>query len=295
MRYIDGADLRELLARDGPLDPEQALDLLAQVGEALDEAHARGLVHRDVKPANILVDRDGAAYLGDFGLAKHASSASSLTGEHVVRRDDRLRRAGADQGRAGRRPRGRLLAGCVLYECLAGAPPFERESELAVVFAHLHERAPRLERRAARAARRASTSVLRTATAKEPTERYESCAELVAAARAALAGERAAAPARRARPWRSPASWSPPRSRRPSSCATAAATTARRRSDRLAVGGDGVALVERAHPPRRARGSPLPGARRTSSSTTGSAWALLGDAQQVAQVDVRAAQQVGAR
>ena len=81
MRHIEGADLRELLGRDGPLDPEEALRLVAQVGEALDEAHARGLVHRDVKPANILVDRDGAAYLGDFGLAKHASSPSSLTGE----------------------------------------------------------------------------------------------------------------------------------------------------------------------------------------------------------------------
>ena len=108
MRYIEGADLRQLLGRDGPLDPEEALRLVAQVGEALDEAHARGLVHRDVKPANILVDRDGAAYLGDFGLAKHASSPEQPDRRAVVRRDDRLRRAGADQGRAGRRPRRRL-------------------------------------------------------------------------------------------------------------------------------------------------------------------------------------------
>src|SRR4051794_13282784 len=81
MRPIDGADLRELLRRDGPLDPEEALRIVAQVGEAPAEAHGRGLVHRDVKPANILVDRDGTACLGDFGLAKHASPPSSLTGE----------------------------------------------------------------------------------------------------------------------------------------------------------------------------------------------------------------------
>jgi serine/threonine-protein kinase len=86
MRHIDGCDLRELLSREGPLEPARAIDLLAQVADALDEAHKNGLVHRDVKPANILVEGVGEAehaYLGDFGLAKHASSVSSLTGDHA--------------------------------------------------------------------------------------------------------------------------------------------------------------------------------------------------------------------
>src|SRR4051794_15043076 len=84
MRHVEGPDLRALLMREGALDPARALELLGEVASALDEAHARGLVHRDVKPANVLVESGGGgehAYLADFGLAKHASSASSLTGE----------------------------------------------------------------------------------------------------------------------------------------------------------------------------------------------------------------------
>ena len=84
MAYIDGHDLREILRREGPLAPERAVDLIGQVAGALDAAHARGLVHRDVKPGNVLVaatDAGEHAYLCDFGLAKHISSVTSLTGE----------------------------------------------------------------------------------------------------------------------------------------------------------------------------------------------------------------------
>ena len=123
--------------------------------DALDEAHARGLVHRDVKPANILVEptEDGEhAYLGDFGLAKHASSVSSLTGEHAF--VGTIAYVSPEQIK-GEQIDGRAdvySLGCVLYECLAGAPPFDRESELAVVYAHLHERPPRAVGPAGRAA-----------------------------------------------------------------------------------------------------------------------------------------------
>ena len=84
MEYVDGADLRELLRREGRLEPERAVELVRQVGDALDAAHAAGLVHRDVKPGNILVaDGPGGehAYVCDFGLARHVSSVGSLTGD----------------------------------------------------------------------------------------------------------------------------------------------------------------------------------------------------------------------
>ena len=170
MRHIDGCDLRELLSREGPLEPARAIDLLAQVADALDEAHKNGLVHRDVKPANILVEGVGEAehaYLGDFGLAKHASSVSSLTGDHAF--VGTLAYVSPEQIK-GEEIDGRAdvySLGCVLHECLAGAPPFDRESELAVVYAHLHERPPRLSDLRPELPE-GLDSIVRTATEKAP-------------------------------------------------------------------------------------------------------------------------------
>jgi ABC-type transport system substrate-binding protein len=287
MRRVEGADLRALLARDGPLAPEEALGIVAQVGEALDEAHAGGLVHRDVTPANILVDRDGTAYLGDFGLAKHASSPSSLTGEQSF--VGTIAYVAPEQIK-GERVDGRAdvyALTCVLYEALTGRPPFERESELAVLFAHLHEQAPRasdvrpelppgLDR------------VLRTGTAKDPKDRYASCAELIAAARGTLAGERGPR--------------APLRVRTVALAAVvlaAAAAGIMLASDggdepaapaapvpRLAVGGDGLALVNPRTRTVAARVR-LPGVPSDVVFDRRSAWALLGDQQQVAQIDVK--------
>ncbi|MEN3283457.1 MAG: hypothetical protein V7607_4597 [Solirubrobacteraceae bacterium] len=284
MRHIEGADLRELLVRDGPLGPEEALRLVAQVGEALDEAHARGLVHRDVKPANILVDPDGAAYLGDFGLAKHASSPSSLTGEQSF--------VGTIAYVAPEQIKGEQVDGradvyaltCVLYEALTGRTPFERESELAVLFAHLHEQAPRASDVRPELPP-GLDHVLRTGTAKEPKERYASCTELVAAARGALAGERRPRTPVRAR-----------------TVALAGVVLAAAIAGlivaiggegepaapvhRLAVVGNGLALVNaRTH--TVAAQVRLPGVPSDVVFDKRSAWALLGDQQKVAQVDLR--------
>ena len=113
MRFVDGLDLREILKREGPLSPERAVDLIGQVAGALDAAHALGLVHRDVKPGNVLVlttDAGEHAYLCDFGLAKHVSSVNSLTGGARTRRHDRVHLARADRGRGDRRAGRRLLA-----------------------------------------------------------------------------------------------------------------------------------------------------------------------------------------
>ena len=191
MEYIDGSDLRDVLRRKGTLEPPAAIDLVGQVGEALDAAHEAGLVHRDVKPGNVLLTEqaDGQhAYVCDFGLARHVSSVSSLTGDRgFVGTIDYV----PPEQIAGSQIDGRAdlySLGCVLFECLAGSRPFERDSELSVVFAHLNEPPPRLsDYRPELSA--AFDEVFATALAKSPDERYSTCGELVAAARAALRGE----------------------------------------------------------------------------------------------------------
>src|SRR5436190_368062 len=165
--------------------------LAAEVAAALDTAHALGLVHRDVKPGNILVaDRpDGErAYVCDFGLARHVSSVSSLTGDRgFVGTIDYVPPEQIEGGQIDGRADVYSL-GCVLYECLAGERPFDRESELSVVFAHLNEPPPRLSE-ARPELPEAFDAVFATALAKTPDDRYATCGELATAARAALLGK----------------------------------------------------------------------------------------------------------
>jgi predicted Ser/Thr protein kinase len=191
MRHIDGSDLRELLRREVRLEPERALDLLAQVAAALDAAHSAGLVHRDVKPANVLVTQgpEGEhAYVCDFGLARHISSASSLTTDRgLIGTIDYIPpeqiEGGTIDGQADV-----YSLGCVLFECLAGARPFDRESELSVVFAHLNEPPPRLSELRPELPEPLD-AVFATALAKAPADRYSTCDELIEAGRAALQGK----------------------------------------------------------------------------------------------------------
>jgi YVTN family beta-propeller protein len=188
MRYVEGKDLGGLLSSLGRLDPERALAILRQVADGLDAAHARGLVHRDVKPANILLGYGDYAYLCDFGLAKHASTVSSLTGSRAILgtvdylAPEQIEAKPVD-GRADV-----YALGCVLYECLAGEPPFRRGNELAALLAHVNDASPRIsERRAELPA--ALDDVVATALAKDRADRYSSCTELVEAAAAVLHGD----------------------------------------------------------------------------------------------------------
>jgi hypothetical protein len=191
MAHVQGTDLRELLRREGPLEPTRALDLIAQVADALDAAHAADLVHRDVKPANILVAQvaDGEhAYVCDFGLARHMSSVSSLTGDRgFVGTLDYVPPEQIAGGPIDRRADVYSL-GCMLYECLTGERPFERESELALVYAHLNDPPPRATDVRSELPE-GLDGVIATTLAKEPENRYASCGELAAAGRAALAGK----------------------------------------------------------------------------------------------------------
>jgi hypothetical protein len=191
MDLVEGSDLRRLVHDEGRLEPERAVVLVEHVSGALDAAHAAGLVHRDVKPGNILVatDDDGEhAYVCDFGLARHLSSVSSLTGDRgFVGTIDYVPpeqiEGGSIDGRADV-----YSLGCVLYECLAGVRPYDRDSELSVVFAHLNEPPPKVtDVRPELPA--AFDDVFAVALAKSPDDRYSSCAELATAARAALHGE----------------------------------------------------------------------------------------------------------
>src|SRR5947207_1955945 len=191
MAYVDGPDLRALLRRTGRLEPERALDLVEQVAGALDAAHAAGLVHRDVKPGNILVaatPEGEDAYVCDFGLARHVSSVSSLTSDRgFVGTIDYVPPEQIEGGTVDRRADVYSL-GCVLYECLAGARPFDRDSELSVLFAHLNDPPPRLTDLRPDLPD-AFDTVFETALSKSPGDRYTTCGELAAAARAALRGE----------------------------------------------------------------------------------------------------------
>ncbi len=179
MRYVEGSDLKKRLRR-GALSPEEAVDLLAQVAAALDAAHARGLVHRDVKPSNVLVapglGHEGAdhAYLADFGLTKDRSDQGPLAEDgQLMATIDYVAPEQIAGGEIDHRADVYSL-GCLLYECLTGEPPFRHESDLAVLFAHLEEDPPAPSERRPELPQ-AIDPVVATALAKAPDERHRSC------------------------------------------------------------------------------------------------------------------------
>jgi serine/threonine-protein kinase len=177
-RFVDGTDLRAVLA-DGPLAPERALALVGQVADALDAAHARGLVHRDVKPGNVLVDAVDHCYLSDFGLttrlgADGTTATGRLAGSLDYLAPEQIRRDTVDA-----RTDQYALA-CVLYELLSGAPPFRRETEAQTLWAHMQEDTPTLT------GHPQLDPVLARALAKTKDDRYETCNAFVDDARAAL-------------------------------------------------------------------------------------------------------------
>jgi RecA/RadA recombinase len=184
MRFVDGTDLRTLLEREGPLSAERALELLRQVAAALDAAHARDLVHRDVKPVNILVTEESGrqhCYLSDFGLSRGPDPESvqaaptHLSGTVAYTAPEQIAGESVD-GRADV-----YSLGCVLYECLSGHPPFEHRRPMAILFAHVQEPPPPL------LTHPALDPVLARALAKAPSDRYATCGELIRAVEAVAA------------------------------------------------------------------------------------------------------------
>jgi serine/threonine-protein kinase len=194
MGLVDGSDLGALLREDRRFSLDRTIRYFAQVAAALDDAHEHGLVHRDVKPANILVTRRSErVYLADFGVAKQTSSLGLTKTGHFLGTFGYA----APEQIEGKQIDGRTdqyALGCMLYECLSGAPPFKAETEAAIIHAHLVEPPPRLT--AARPDLPPQIDeVIARAMAKRKEERYASCGELMEALRAVAGGAEPTQPA----------------------------------------------------------------------------------------------------
>jgi hypothetical protein len=185
MRYVGGTDLHRLLRDEGPPEPARGAELVAQLASALDAAHAAGLVHRDVKPANVLL-ADDHAYLSDFGLTRLAGSDTSLTGSGQW--IGTVEYCSPEQLRGGRTDaRADVYSlGCVLFAALTGGPPFAQGTVPATMLAHLHDPPPMPSERGAP---REFDRVIARALAKRPEDRYPSAGDLGRAALAAARGE----------------------------------------------------------------------------------------------------------
>ena len=186
MRYVEGSDLKALLRREGPLHVTRACVLISQVGGALHAAHENGLIHRDIKPGNILIERidDGIqvlehVYLADFGLTKHAQSRSGLT--HTGQFVGTVDYVAPEQieGRPVDKRADVYSLGCVLFECLTGVVPYHKESDVAVLWAHVQEPCPAIG--TLRSDLPAGMDeVVERAMAKSPDDRYQTAAQFVA-------------------------------------------------------------------------------------------------------------------
>lgn len=214
MRYVPGRSLHALLEERGTLPRGQVVAIVEQIGGALDGAHAAGLLHRDVKPANILVAEPGGhAYLCDFGLAKRTSSqgateTGSFFGTVDYAAPEQIQGLTVD-GRADV-----YALGCVLFRCLAGSPPFARESDFLVLQAHLTEPPPKLSERRAGVPPDLD-AVVATALAKQPADRFASASSLASALRDAMREGRDDDETTRRAPVRVPAQPAPEPSRDP--------------------------------------------------------------------------------
>lgn len=184
MRLIEGVDLAELVVREGTLDIPRALAIFRQAAAALDASHEVGIVHRDVKPQNILVvprktpRHKDFVYLTDFGLIKPVASDTTVSrtgqifGSVPYMAPELIENKPAD-GRADV-----YSLGCVLYECLTGTSPFSRDNEISLIWAHIHDDPPKVTGKRPELARGIDDVVIRSMS-KHPDDRYLTCGEMV--------------------------------------------------------------------------------------------------------------------
>jgi hypothetical protein len=191
MRHVDGGDLGTLIKHEGPLSLGQTIFFIEQIASALDEAHRQGLVHRDVKPANILITRPSdRIYLTDFGVVKQTATpgltqTGYFLGTFAYAAPEQIQRQPVD-GRTDI-----YALGCMLYECLSGDPPFDADTEASMLHAHLAEPPPRLTAKRPELPH-AIDDVISRAMAKSKEDRFPTAGDLVRALRAGALGTSAA-------------------------------------------------------------------------------------------------------
>ncbi|MBL1073261.1 Stk1 family PASTA domain-containing Ser/Thr kinase [Nocardia sp. 2] len=194
MEYVDGDTLRDIVRGKGPLPPRRAMEVIADVCAALDFSHRNGIVHRDMKPANIMINRAGAVKVMDFGIARAiADSSNPMTQTAAV--------IGTAQYLSPEQARGEQVdarsdvysVGCVLYEILTGEPPFTGDSPVAVAYQHVRED-PRLPSHVYQGVPRELDSVVLKAMSKNPANRYQTAAEMRADLIRVLGGQKPTAP-----------------------------------------------------------------------------------------------------
>ncbi|MCB9524468.1 MAG: serine/threonine protein kinase [Myxococcales bacterium] len=186
MKFIEGRPLSEILKTDSKLAPERVRRLLLESLDALGALHDRGLVHRDVKPGNLMVEPTGGVTLMDLGISREVSELGDQTGTHALGTPrympPEMIRNAAEDGRADL-----YSLGVIAWQCLAGRPPFDGPTPMAILFRQAHEPAEPL-RKVAPEAPKALVEVVEQAMAKDPEDRFASAAEM----RAALTGASAA-------------------------------------------------------------------------------------------------------
>jgi len=189
MEYVDGDTLRDVLKREGPMAPRRAMEIVADVCAALDFSHRHGIVHRDVKPANIMLNRAGAVKVMDFGIARAVSDGqATMTATSAV--------IGTAQYLSPEQARGESVdarsdvyaTGCVLYELLTGQPPFTGDSPVAIAYQHVRE-APRPPSEAQPGLPKELDAIVLKALNKNPLNRYQTAAEMRSDLVRALSGQ----------------------------------------------------------------------------------------------------------
>jgi tRNA A-37 threonylcarbamoyl transferase component Bud32 len=186
MEFVEGETLADVLKREGPLDPTRAVAIAEDVATALEAAHDKGLVHRDVKPGNVMIDRDGRVKVMDFGIAR-AAADDTLTQTGLVLGTASYLSPEQAQGSQVDSRSDIYSLGCVLYEMLAGRPPFAGDSPVSIAYRHVNED-PRPPSDVAPSVPRELDAVVLRALAKEPDERFATAEEFRTALDAAMGG-----------------------------------------------------------------------------------------------------------
>ncbi|HWA58167.1 MAG TPA: Ig-like domain-containing protein [Gemmatimonadales bacterium] len=185
MKFIPGRSLDQVLAAEGPLPPDLVRAVLAQVGSALEHAHARGVVHRDIKPANIMIDDDGSAIVADFGIAK-VSQSGNMTRTGVTIGTPAYMSPEQCTGQPVGGASDQYALGCVAFELLTGRPPFVHEEAVPVLLAHVSDPPPPLLP-LCHACPLPLAAAIERMLAKSPADRWPTLADALEAAEAAAA------------------------------------------------------------------------------------------------------------